>query len=235
MNIFPKTKNEAVYEKLREAIIQGVLKPGQKLVISSLSKEFGCSEIPIREAIRRLESNELINLVPHVGATVSKIDEKEVTEIYLIRIELESLAARLATPHLTTADFQFIEKKLQEMELAIRHRDYEKFGVLNKDFHLRIYQAAPYPFLYKMIVDLWERVQRTQSVFALVPKRARASIKEHKKILSALKSKNRDLVGGLMREQKSRSMKALVKYIEENGGNQSEITSSSNFIRTRKG
>jgi len=219
MNILFKTKNEAVYEKLREAIIQGVLKPGQKLVISSLSKEFGCSEIPIREAIRRLESDELINLIPHVGATVSKIDEKEVTEIYLIRIELESLAGKLAAPYLSEADLIFLNKKVQEMELVIKQSNYERLGILNMDFHLRIYQAAPYPLLFKLLVDLWEKVRRTQSVFTLIPKRAIASLTEHRKIIEALKLKDAELVGRLIREQKENSMKALVNFVREKKGN----------------
>ena len=121
-----KTKNEAVYERLRHDIIDGKLKPGQRIVISDLSKEFGFSEIPIREAIRRLDSEGLLQVTPHVGTIVTEIDEKEVTEIYLIRIELESLAAKLATPHISETDLDFLNKKNQEMELAISKQNYEK-------------------------------------------------------------------------------------------------------------
>jgi DNA-binding GntR family transcriptional regulator len=208
-----KTKNEAVYERLRHDIIDGKLKPGQRIVISDLSKEFGFSEIPIREAIRRLDSEGLLQVTPHVGTIVTEIDEKEVTEIYLIRIELESLAAKLATPHISETDLDFLDKKNQEMELAISKHNYEKLGLLNKDFHLRIYRAAPYPLLFKLIVDLWEKVQRTRSVFALVPKRAIASVEEHRKITEALRSKDADLVERLVRQQKENSMKTLVDYL----------------------
>lgn len=211
-----KTKNEAVYERLRHDIIDGKLKPGQRIVISDLSKEFGFSEIPIREAIRRLDSEGLLQVTPHVGTIVTEIDEKEVTEIYLIRIELESLAAKLATPHLSETDWDFLDKKIQEMELGISKHNYEKLGLLNKDFHLRIYRAAPYPLLFKLILDLWEKVQRTRSVFALVPERAIASVREHKKIAEALRSKDADLVERLVREQKENSMKTLVDYLGKN-------------------
>ncbi len=211
-----KTKNEAVYERLRHDIIDGKLKPGQRIVISDLSKEFGFSEIPIREAIRRLDSEGLLQVTPHVGTIVTKLDEKEVTEIYLIRIELESLAAKLATPHLSQVDLDFLNKKIQEMELATCRHNYEKLGLLNKDFHLRIYRAAPYPLLFKLIVDLWEKVQRTRSVFALVPERAIASVKEHRKIAEALRRKDADLVERLVRKQKENSMKTLVDYLGKN-------------------
>jgi len=210
-----KTKSEAVYERLRQDIIDGKLKPGERIVMSDLSKDFGFSEIPIREAVRRLESEGLLYVTPHVGPIVSTIDEDEVTEIYLIRIELESLAAKLATPHLSDTDLDFLDKKIQEMESAIRRQNYEKLGPLNKDFHLRIYRAAPHRLLYKLIVDLWEKVQRTRSVFALVPERAVPAVKEHREIAKALKSKDADLVGKLVKEQKRNSMRALVDYLEE--------------------
>jgi DNA-binding GntR family transcriptional regulator len=211
-----KTKNEAVYETLRHDIIDGKLKPGEKIVVSNLAKEFGFSEIPIREAIKKLESEGLLQLTPHVGTMVSKIDGKEVIEIYLIRTELESLAAKLATPHLNEADLDFLEKKIQEMEFATSQKNYEKMGALNKDFHLRIYRAAPYPYLFKLIVDLWEKVHRTRGVFALVPERAIASIEEHKKILAAIRNKQASLVARLVREQKKSSMKAITDYLIKN-------------------
>ncbi len=216
MNILFKTKNEAVYETLRRDIIDGKLKPGEKIVISNLAKEFGFSEIPIREAIKKLESEGLLQVTPHVGTMVSKIDGKEAIEIYLIRIELESLAANLATPHLKEADLDFLENKIQEMESATDQRNYEKMGALNKDFHLRIYRATPYPYLFKLIVDLWEKVHRTRGVFALVPERAIASVEEHKKILAAIKEGDASLVTQLVRDQKRSSMKALTDYLAVN-------------------
>ena len=95
MTIASKTKNVAVYDKLRQGIIKGKLKPGQKVVMGELAKAFGMSETPVREAIRRLESEGYIDFTPHMGAIVTKIDERELVEIYLIRIALEELATKL--------------------------------------------------------------------------------------------------------------------------------------------
>jgi len=210
-----KTKNEAVYETLRGDILSGKLKPGEKIVISKLAKVFGFSEIPIREAIKKLESEDLLEGTPHVGTKVSKIEEKECIEIYLIRVELESLAAKLATPYLNEVDLDFLGKKIQEMELAIKQNNYGILSSLNKDFHLRIYNAAPYPYLFKLIVDLWEKVHRTLSVFVLTPKRAIVSTEGHKKILEAIRSKNAVLVGRLMRAQKNTSLKTIIDFLEK--------------------
>ena len=154
MAISSKTKNVAVYNKLRQAIIKGKLKPGQKLVMADLAKVFGLSETPVREAIRRLESEGYVDFTPHTGAIVTKIDEGELVEIYLIRIALEELATRLASPHITEKDIDFLNKKNGEMEMAIQQNRFEILAGINKLFHLRIYKAAPFPRLYKILRSL---------------------------------------------------------------------------------
>lgn len=214
--ITSKTKNVAVYMKLRQAILKGKLKPGQKIVMADLAKTFGLSETPVREAIRRLESDGYLQFTPHTGAIVTKIDEEELAEVYLIRIALEALATRLASPHITDKDIDFLIKKNQEIEAAIQQKKYENIGRINKDFHLRIYKAAPFPRLYKMVCDLWDTFERWPSVFAYVPERAAASVEEHKKIIQALRKRDTDLADRLMKEQKEHAMEALQKYTTEN-------------------
>jgi DNA-binding GntR family transcriptional regulator len=207
-----KTKNVAVYEKLRQDIVNGKLKPGQKIVMRELAKAFGLSETPVREAIRRLQSDGYVHFTPHLGALVSKIDESELVGIYLIRIALEGLATRLATPHITAKDIDFLIAKNREMERAIERRQYEILGGLNRDFHLRIYRAVPFERLYKMIDDLWGAFERSQSVFSYVPERALASVEEHRRIIEALKTRDVELADRLMKEQKERTMEALQRY-----------------------
>jgi DNA-binding GntR family transcriptional regulator len=215
MAIVSKTKNVAVYDKLRQSIIKGKLKPGQKVVMAELAKAFGLSETPVREAIRRLESEGYIDFTPHMGAIVTKIDEGELVEIYLIRIALEALATRLAIPHITDKDIAFLNKKNHEMEIAIQQNKYEILAGINKLFHLRIYKAAPFPRLYKMICDLWDTFERWPSVFSYVPERAIAAVEEHKKIMQALWVRDMDQADRLIKEQKERTLEALQKYMAQ--------------------
>jgi DNA-binding GntR family transcriptional regulator len=215
MAIASKTKNVAVYNKLRQGIIKGKLKPGQKVVMADLAKAFGLSETPVREAIRRLESEGYVDFTPHTGAIVTKIDEGELVEIYLIRIALEELATRLASPYITEKDIDFLNKKNREMEMAIQQNRYEILAGINKLFHLRIYKAAPFPRLYKMICDLWDTFERWPSVFSYVPERAAASVEEHKKIIQALQTRDTDQADQLIKEQKERTLKALQKYMAQ--------------------
>ena len=213
MSVGGKTKNQVVYEKLRQEIIKGQLKPGQKLVMSSLARQFGTSETPIREAIRRLESDGYVVFTPHSGTEVTRLNDQELSEIYLIRISLEALATRLAVPFVGQEDLDWLKKKNHEMKVAVTANRYEDLALLNKEFHLRIYKAAPYPRLYKMIADLWDAFERWPCIFTFVPKRARSAIKEHEEIMDALETKNVDKADALMKEQKKRSLEALQGYM----------------------
>ena len=208
-----RTKNLVVYEKLRQKIIKGKLQPGQKLVMASLAKTFSCSETPVREAIRRLESDGYVNFTPHSGAIVTKIDDRELSEIYLIRISLEALATRLAVPFISRNDVAWLEKKNHEMKMAVKKNRYERLAVLNKEFHLRIYKTAPYPRLYKMVSDLWDAFERWPSIFSYVPERAASAIHEHEQIIEALSTADIDRADSLMKEQKKNTMKALQNYM----------------------
>ncbi len=208
-----KTKNLVAYEKLRQAIIKGSLQPGQKLVMASLAREFKISETPIREAIRRLESDGYVTFTPHSGAVVTKINDQELSEVYLIRISLEGLATRLAVPFIHPIDIAWLKKKNLEMKAAVKSARYEKLARLNKEFHLRIYRAAPFPRLYKMIADLWDAFERWPSIFSFVPERAETAIREHEQIIEALETADVDKADALMKEQKKKSLEALQSYM----------------------
>lgn len=214
-----KTKSEAVFEGLRQKIFNSELKPGQRIVISEVAKEFGTSEIPIREAIRRFESEGLVTVTPHVGPIVSVLKNCEFIEIYLMRIELESLATKLAAPHMRESDINDLKKIICEEERAVLENEYSRLGPLNKEFHLRIYQTGPYPNLFKSIVDLWGRYELAQKIFAYAPNRVIPSLEEHKMIVDALAENNGTLAAKLVRKQKNKTKKAIEKVFRNNGNN----------------
>ncbi len=210
------TKAEAVLANIRQRIIAGEFKPGQKIVISELAKRFGISEIPVREAIGKLESEGLVKFTPHVGAVVNIIGGAEFLEIYLMRIELEGLATRLSVPHMKEEDIVALHGYVNEAERDIEKGEIDKLGALNKKFHLKIYNTAPYPYLYKTIVDLWGKIEMMNCIFAYVPKRAVPSWGEHKEILKALEEGNASRAARLVMQQKNRTRKALEKTLKKN-------------------
>jgi len=215
MSLAYKTKTDMVLEKLRLDIIGGQLKPGQRIVISDVARDSGLSEIPVREAIRRLESEGLVQFTPHVGAVVSTIDESEFLEIYLIRIELEALATRLAVDYIGKKELVVLNSLMQKADIAIKNNRHEELGPLNKEFHMAIYRAGPYPYLLRMITDLWQKFELSSSVFSYVPDRAAASWYEHQQILEAIENKDAELAAELVRKQKNQTMNALEKYLSK--------------------
>lgn len=218
------TKSEAVRRALRKRIIGRKLKPGQKIVISEIAREFGVSGIPVREAIKKLESEGLVKFTPHVGAVVNAVAREEFLEIYLMRIELEALATKLSAPHMKEADISELKDLVNQAERAIEQGETGVLGALNKSFHLKIYKTAPYPFLYKTIVDLWERFELMQCVFAYVPERAVPSWDEHKIIVEALEARDADRAGKLVRQQKTRTKRALEKILKKAGADSSKAS-----------
>ena len=213
-NITFITKNKFVYDQLKESIIKGDLKPDERLVISRLAKHFGISEIPIREAISKLSSEGLVTHIPHVGARITPINYPELKENFIIRTELEGLATLHAVEHLTDRDFQRLQKNIDWMRQVIDKKEFSKVGAINKEFHRIIYQACPYPKLCKMIFDLWDNIDRVQSVFALVPRRAESSLREHIEILRALQQGDGHLAQSSIKKQKQLAWKDLESYFD---------------------
>ena len=223
MSLAFQTKNQAIYEVLRKRIMEGTLKPGQRLVMREVAKEFGLSDIPVREAVRRLESDGFVMFTPHLGAMINEINEHEFIETSLIRIELESLATRLAVPHITDDDIEFLTHKNQEMKKALEKKQYEKFSSINRAFHSKVYNAAPYPYLNRLINSLWERVERTQFAFAYIPERTAVSVLEHDQIIDALKNKDVRRSEKLIKGQKSRTVAALEEYLRKRHSENHEL------------
>ncbi len=209
------TKSEAVRRQLRERIIGREVRPGQKIVITEIAREFGISEIPVREAIKKLESEGLVKFTPHVGAVVNDLAHDEFLELYLMRIELEALATKLSAPHMEPEDIAELRSLVGEAERAIEEGKTDVLGALNKSFHLKIYKTAPYPFLYRTIVDLWERFELMQCVFAYVPERAVPSWDEHKLIVEALENRDAAKAAKLVRQQKNKTKRALEKVLQK--------------------
>jgi len=209
------TKSELVYRRLKKAIILGELKPREKIKIEDLRRNLGISTSPIREAMKRLEAENLLVNIPAVGTVVSDLSPEEIEEYYLIRANLESLAAKLATPFIGKDLIGQLRQLLCEMETCVQSRNYERYSVLNKRFHRLIYKSSPYKKLQQMIYDLWNVTQRFKAVFRLVPQRLSESYEEHKAMVEAIAQCNSELVERLVKEQQLKVGRYCMKLLNE--------------------
>lgn len=209
------TKLEVVFNVLKENILSGNLQPGARLVFKKIAQELGVSEIPVREAIRMLEAQGLVTIKPHTGAEVVRFDIEDIEEIFNIRGLLEGYAARTALPYITEEVIAELYNCLEEMRECLRKNDTVAFGLLNREFHKKIYVHSPYKRLYRMLFDLWDGAERTRAVFSYAKSRPQESLKEHEEIINVLKEGNAEKIEKIVRKHKERVGKVFIESIKQ--------------------
>jgi DNA-binding GntR family transcriptional regulator len=181
-----RTMQEIVYDTIRDAILSGRYRPGQRLVAEELAREVGVSRMPVREALHRLEAAGLVTLTPHRGAVVNELSEGEIIEIYHIRAVLDGLATRLAAAHLAKPDHERLNALLDEMAAAAKLKDLDRVLHVNRDFHHLIWQAAHAPRLHSLLENLYDASQRFRHISVLLPGRLEQLTQDHRRIAQAL-------------------------------------------------
>src|SRR5713226_1038763 len=146
MNTY-KSKKDLVVEVIREAILSGELEPGARLLQEDLAERLQVSSTPVREALRQLETEGILQSSPNRGVRVAEVDLRTVREIYLIRADLEDLATRMAVPNLRAADLRRLKTLQAEIEALIRRGELKELRRLNYELHTIIYKAAALPEL----------------------------------------------------------------------------------------
>jgi DNA-binding GntR family transcriptional regulator len=209
------TKNNYVYENLKDEIIDGKLLPGERIVISEVAKRYNVSAMPIREAINRLNQDGFVEVIPHVGAKVYGFDPEKHKEVMQVRVELETLAARLSAQCIDEPTISRLEEIISKMEASIHNKDNIQYGKLNKEFHLTIYAANSNRTLYELIETLWNRSEFSRRVFIDLSFRNEESLKEHKDWLQAIKEKDGKKSAEILREQKDKAVSLHLKELEK--------------------
>lgn len=183
-----KPLRDVVFENLRTAILEGDLKAGQRLMEVQLAEQLGVSRTPIREAIRKLELEGLVVMLPRKGAYVANMSFKDLIDVLEIRSSLEGLAASLAAERLREEDISDLERVAKEFETSVREADID--NVLKKDveFHEKIFLMANNKKLYQLITSLWEQVHRFRVTYVSNYDASLSLVDEHNRILEAIKS-----------------------------------------------
>ncbi len=191
-----KPLREIVFESMRDAIINGVLKPGERLMEIQLAEEMGVSRTPVREAIRKLELEAFVVMIPRKGAYVAGVSHKDVADVFEIRAALEGLAAGLAAERIT-------EDEIEQMERVLlfedgEETDLDKIVARDTDFHALVYKASRNERLVQILANLREQIQRFRATSLAVPGRVLDAIKEHRSIVEALVQHNSEAAQELM-------------------------------------
>lgn len=213
MNIAPpETKSDFAYRQIRAAIVEGRLQPSQRLRLGELAAQFGISEMPIREALRMLQRDGLIEFASHRGAVVVDISLQELVDIISVRTYLEILAACEATPHHTERSLKELDKLVAKM---LTERGNQQFSQLNHEFHELLIKPCPNAFLRNEIKALWDRVWKrwSRSLFELFPSRMEDAAQEHERIVAAVRSGSVEAVRRTVEAHRARTVEQWTRLL----------------------
>lgn len=207
------TKQQYVYASLRGAILRCELRPGERLIIDELARRLDTSIIPVREAIRLLESEGLVLNVAHVGATVAPISRSALTETFTLLEGLETVSTRVAAQRAEPAGIASLEALVDAMDRALGENRSDEWAALNTEFHLAMTALAGMPMIEQMLrraLDHWERLRR-YFFNGVLAHRADVAQREHRMML--VQMKGRDLAE-LERTVRLHNQGALAAYAE---------------------
>lgn len=155
-----KPLGNIVYESLKESILNGSLKPGEKLMESRIAEDLGVSRTPVREAIRKLEKEKYVKMIPRKGAYVEDLTMEDILEVLEIRIVLEGLASKLAARNITDEMKLKIQRNIESFDNASTELDRKELISLDEKFHHIIYQSSGNKKLNEIVRELQDQFQR---------------------------------------------------------------------------
>lgn len=202
-----------VFNKIREDILSGKYCQNEELKETTIGLELGVSRTPVREALRQLELEGLVNIIPNKGAYVNGISEKDIHDIYIIRSYLEGLCAKWACEHITQEQIDELEEIVYLSEFHAKKEHHDQIVELDNKFHQLIYEASGSKILNHVLSDFHHYVQRIRKITLASENRAINSNKEHTAILEAIRQRDGDKAEGLAHEH----IKNTIKNISERG------------------
>lgn len=213
-----RTIADRTHDQLKNDIVIGTLRQGSKIVEEELARQYGISRGPLREALHRLESSNLIVRIPHAGARVVTLSQQMMREIYEVRESLEGLSARLAAQRISDEQIDALWQLLGAHEKAIEEADgkiyFQREG--NFDFHFRIAEASGNKWLTeRLYADLYQLIRMCRHQSAQIPERPGKALAEHRHILEAISQRDAELAEMLMRRHISGSWKLVKQLLPE--------------------
>lgn len=210
-----QTLREKILEMIRDAILKGTLKPGERVSEPELAERFGISRTPIREAFRQLESEGYLEVIPRKGAVVASLSERDIEEFYAIKIILEGFAAKMAAENLTEKDIERLEAINDRLQKIADEGDVKSFFRVHNEFHDVFIKAAGNDKLYEMINQLVMKFKRLRLASLSQPGRMEISVEEHRNMIEAFKNHDGDRADNLVRHAATIGADVLIQSMSK--------------------
>lgn len=203
-----------VFEELEESILNGIIKPGDNLTEMKLCAELGVSRTPVREAIRMLGQKGLVQIFPNKGAVVLGISEKDLEDIYTIRMYIEGLGSRWAAANITEEQIRELTEIVDLQEFYQIKNAMKHINQLDSQFHEKLFESSNSRTLQHTLSGLHHRIQHYRQLSFSSNGRAEKAIKEHRQILVALAAHDQDAAEQLTIEHIARAKENLLHIIK---------------------
>lgn len=212
-----KSLTSIIFDKIREDILNGKYQRGEKLVEAKLADELGVSRTPVREALKQLELDGLVDNIPNRGVVVKGISALDVQDIYTIREAVEAIAAGWAVERMSDEEIESLQEIYELMEFYTFKKDVDKIFELNTTFHETIYRGTKSRYLEHILKDFQQFIKSTRRKALGLEGRAESALVEHKSIVDAFKSRDKETAVELTRKHVGQSQRLVndVKATEE--------------------
>ncbi|WP_196594743.1 GntR family transcriptional regulator [Pectinatus sottacetonis] len=206
---------EVVFETLRNAIRTGLLKPGQRLMEIHLAEKLGVSRTPVREAIRKLELEGYVIMMPRRGTYVANLSIRDVNEVFEIRTALDSLASGLAAERISEDELEELQRLLVQIGEYIEENNMNKIVEIDTKFHDLLYKASRNNRLVGIISNLREQLTRFRTKSMSYPGRLRETLEEHRRIVDTIAQGNVSDAQKAAEKHMEKSEQTLLKSMED--------------------
>ncbi|MCI9888511.1 GntR family transcriptional regulator [Micrococcales bacterium 31B] len=208
-----RVQSEVIAAGVRNEILSGVRRPGERIGQEALAEEYGTSRLPVREALRILESDGLVTVVSNTGAWVAKLELNECVEIYRIREKLDPLLVSLAVPHYTNTDIDQLTALAADITAA---DTVEGFLRTDRAFHIESYRAAKSPILFSTVERMWNTTQPYRRAYAHLVGEDGLEINhlEHQLMITAFRERDAKAAKRILRGHIRRTRRAITNHPE---------------------
>lgn len=203
-----------VADRLRDQIYQHELKPGDAIDEMALCERFGISRTPLREALKVLDSEGLIELIPRKGSFVRNMDIDELNELFPVMAVLEGLCAREAVEHCTEKDLKQLNEMHEKLEIYAENGDIDAYYEQNFVFHQAVQDLSANKWLQRVIGDLRKVLRLARHMQLTIPGRLQASLAEHQQIMKAFNENKAEMADQCMQQHLKQQWQSLIKSEE---------------------
>jgi DNA-binding GntR family transcriptional regulator len=211
--------HERVSGWLRAAILSGEIKAGEWIRQKRIAEELGVSQMPVREALKELAAEGLVEHIPYRGVRVIRFSLEDVADLFAQRACLEAIAARTSASIITKEEIDRLRTVQEEMEASLEPEDVDRYRSLNRQFHQILYRASKREYLIRTLDQMWSAFpsmlfgdfSRTSSI--LLPSRESTDIQEHRAIIEALEARDPDRAERAMQVHIDHAGSDLVTYL----------------------